>query len=52
MRTIVDDVVDEGHQERVWNGKDSDGNSVSSGVYFCRLSAGERMLAKKMVVLR
>jgi len=35
-----------------WNGKDSYGNPVASGVYFYRLGAGEKTLTNKMVVIR
>jgi hypothetical protein len=52
IRTLADEVIDEGHQDRTWDGKDSKDNTVSSGVYFYRLSAGERTLVRKLVVLR
>jgi hypothetical protein len=35
-----------------WYGKDARGNLVSSGVYFYRLTAGNRTLTKKMVLLK
>ncbi len=35
-----------------WDGKDSEGNSVANGVYFYRLSAGNKSLSNKMVVVR
>jgi Bacterial Ig-like domain/FG-GAP-like repeat/FlgD Ig-like domain len=35
-----------------WNGTDSDGRPVSSGVYFCRLATGREVLTRKMVLLK
>ena len=35
-----------------WDGKDSRGKQVSSGVYFCRLEAGGYTQCKRMVVMR
>jgi hypothetical protein len=52
VRTLVDDMVAEGKQERVWDGKDASGSHVSSGVYFYSLTAGDKTLTKKMVLLK
>ncbi len=52
VKTLADDVVGEGHHERVWDGTDQSGSPVGSGVYFCRLAAGDRTLTKKMVLLK
>ena len=52
VRTLVDDIIGSGYQERIWDGKDSQGNPVSSGVYFYRLTAGNKTLTKKMVLLK
>ena len=35
-----------------WRGRDAQGRSVSSGVYFYRLTSGKETISKKMVLLR
>jgi hypothetical protein len=52
VKTLVDEMVGEGNQERIWDGKDASGSQVGSGVYFYRLTAGDKTLTKKMVMLR
>jgi hypothetical protein len=52
VRTLVDEMVGEGYQERIWDGKDANGSPVGSGVYFYRLTAGDKTLTKKMVHLK
>ena len=52
MRTLVDEIIGEGYRERIWDGRDAGGSEVGSGVYFCRLAAGNKTLTRKMVLLR
>jgi predicted outer membrane repeat protein len=52
VRMLVDEDLDEGYKQTTWDGKNSHGNAVASGVYFCRLIAGDKMLTRKMVVIR
>jgi flagellar hook assembly protein FlgD len=41
-----------GDHQIVWDGFDSDGIAVASGIYFVKLSAGSQSFQKKMTVLR
>jgi hypothetical protein len=50
--TLFDDIAIQGITERFWNGVDKDGTPAPSGVYFCRLVAGEAVNTKKMVLLK
>lgn len=52
VRVLVDEVLNAGVKEYEWDGKNSTGNQVGSGVYFCRLAVGDRTLTKKMVLLK
>ncbi len=49
---LVDRVQTGGHHTFVWDGKGSDGESISSGVYFYRLVVGKHRVTKKMTLLR
>lgn len=35
-----------------WDGKDGNGNSLSSGIYFYRLTMGEKSFTRKMILLK
>jgi hypothetical protein len=50
--TLVDRLQKKGTYAITWDGKNESGNAVSSGIYFCRLRAGKKTLAVKMVVFR
>lgn len=53
VATLEDDVLAPGPYERRWNGVDSDGSRVASGVYFYRLHVdGEGSMVRKMVLLK
>ncbi|HET6348017.1 MAG TPA: FlgD immunoglobulin-like domain containing protein [Candidatus Krumholzibacteria bacterium] len=52
VRTVVDDVLEEGYKEYAWDGTDVLGHSVGSGIYFCRLIVDGRTFARKMVLLK
>lgn len=50
--TLVDGWVDAGDGSIVWYGRDSTGTTVSSGVYFYRLTAGDFEDTKRMVLIK
>jgi len=52
VTTLADRVLPEGRSQFFWDGRDSRGNPVSSGVYYCLLTAGKRTHTLKMVLIR
>jgi hypothetical protein len=52
IRTLVDEVQPKGKGSVEWDGRNSSGLPVSSGVYFCTLAALQRVQAKKLLLLR
>jgi hypothetical protein len=52
VRTLVDGVKNVGAYTLEWNGRDDAGNTVSSGVYFYRLVAGNFSDVRKMTLVR
>jgi flagellar hook assembly protein FlgD len=52
VRTLVDEAQAGGTRSVVWNGRDDNGNAVSSGVYFYVLDAGKERLTRKLVLLK
>ena len=52
VRFLVDEYKDAGEHTIVWDGKDSQGQQVATGVYFYRLVANDFVDSKKMLLLR
>lgn len=52
VNTLINESRDAGRYSATWNGRNDAGESVGSGVYFYRLSAGNNSLTKKMVLLK
>jgi hypothetical protein len=52
VSTLVDAYQEEGPHSAIWNGTDTNGRVVSSGVYFYRIQAGGTQQVRKMVLLK
>ena len=51
VTSVFDGIAEEGVNEAFWNGTDSSGRQVASGVYFYRLRALDQEFAKKLVLI-
>lgn len=52
VNTLVDRTMERGLERIVWNGRDANGNPVSSGVYFYRVETGGAVTVGKMLLLK
>lgn len=52
VRRLVDEVRPAGTQSVVWDGRDDDGRTLSSGIYIYRLEASGHALSEKAVLLK
>lgn len=52
VQTILRGWRGAGEHTARWDGTDSSGNMVSSGIYFCSLESGDRRVTRKMVFLK
>jgi hypothetical protein len=52
VRRLVDEIQSAGRHRVVWNGTDENGKPVSTGLYFYKVTAGERITSRKMVLLK
>lgn len=52
VRTLVDEYQHSGPKSVWWDGKDENGNQVSSGIYLYQIRVGESTQTKKMVLVR
>lgn len=52
VRTLINEEFDAGKHEFVWNGKNDHGLSLSSGVYFYKISSGENQKIYKVILLK
>ena len=52
VRTLVDQTRDAGRYAAIWDGTDAAGRPTVSGIYYCRLLAGEREMTRRVARLR
>ena len=52
VRTLADEMKSAGSYRIEWNGRDDAGTLVSTGVYMYRLSAGDVVQSKKMLLIK
>ena len=52
VAVLVDEIRPAGIYSTVWNGKDTNGSPMASGVYFYRLTADDIVRTSKMILLR
>ncbi len=52
VRRLLSERLGDGEHRVIWNGKDDQGNNVSSGLYFYILQAGNYSASSKMLLLK
>ncbi|MBA4313158.1 MAG: hypothetical protein C0417_11075 [Chlorobiaceae bacterium] len=52
VRNLYNGVVESGNYSLSWDGKDNNGLSLSSGIYFYQVTVGEDAQTKKMILLK
>jgi len=52
VTTLINEKLSAGYHEIHWNGKDNEGNPVSSGIYFYKMKTGKYSKIRKMLLLR
>ncbi len=53
VRTLVNNkIFDSGSHKVTWNGKDNNGKSVPTGVYYYRLESKDNVMIKKMIYMK
>jgi len=52
VKTLINEQQNAGHYQVSWQGKDSNGKSVASGMYFCRLKTTSKTLTRKMMLIK
>lgn len=52
LRTLINNDLGTGNYSVTWNGRDDNGNLVSSGIYYYQLQVGNLTQAKKMILIK
>ncbi|MFQ6104912.1 MAG: FlgD immunoglobulin-like domain containing protein [Candidatus Glassbacteria bacterium] len=51
VKILIDNQLHAGSHKFIWDGKNEDGQKVSSGIYFCTLKSRDVTTTKKMVLI-
>ena len=49
---LLDDHLTAGHHQIVWNARDDFGGEVGTGIYFAKLTTGEQLISRKILLSR
>lgn len=52
IRTLINEQLPAGEYKFTWNGRDNRGKLVTSGIYFYRLTAGDKQAVKRMILMQ
>ncbi len=52
VKTLVNNVMDQGNHSITWNGKDDSSKDVASGIYFYRMKSGKYTATGKMILMK
>ncbi|MDZ4182934.1 MAG: Ser-Thr-rich GPI-anchored membrane family protein [Candidatus Cloacimonadaceae bacterium] len=52
VRTLIDSANLSGNQNIYWDGKDNGGRAVQAGIYFLRVTAGDRISHKRLILTK
>jgi hypothetical protein len=52
IKTLIDRNIMAGKHTIVWDGKDSNGKSVASGIYYYQLNNGKNTIGRKMILMK
>lgn len=52
VKTLINDYLQSGNHEFLWDGRNEFGNSVASGIYFYSISYDNKIHSKKMLMLK
>ncbi|MFQ6609127.1 MAG: FlgD immunoglobulin-like domain containing protein, partial [Fidelibacterota bacterium] len=52
VKRLVNEQMEAGYQQVMWNGRDSRGKEVPTGIYIARMDAGDYTKSIKMLLMK